>query len=102
MQGEQLHPAGVDLDQWPVGARRQAGHRPVEALGRARERDAGFAVEAEDVEDVLSLPAAEEFLEAAGIFEPLFKGVGVSALAVLRCCFVLYPRALLLVLEKLE
>ncbi|MFL6725012.1 MAG: hypothetical protein ACJ8FS_00680 [Sphingomicrobium sp.] len=46
---------------------------PVEALGRARDGDAGFGVGAENVEDVLRLWAAEKLLQAGGVFEALFE-----------------------------
>ncbi len=100
MQREQLHPTRVDADQRPVGARGQAGHGPVKAFGRARDWDAGFAVGAEDFEDVLRLRPLEQLLEAGGVFEALFEGFGAFG-GVGQACLAFQPRALLLGIEEL-
>lgn len=70
------------------------------ALGRARDRDAGFAVEAEDVEHVVSLRAAQQLLEAGDIFETLFEGFGAFG-GVHEVRLALQPNALLLGIEEL-
>ena len=70
---EQLHPARIDAGERLVVGRGQAGHGPVIALGPPPDRDAGRAVEAENVEDVVSLRAAEELLKAGDVFEAIFE-----------------------------
>src|SRR4051794_20310363 len=80
----------------------------MQPLRAARDGDAGCGVEAEDVEDVLCLRAAEEFLEAGGVFEPLLQGFralgGVGQIRLARPerrRRAFEPRALLLRIEEL-
>jgi hypothetical protein len=90
-----------DAGERLVVGRGQAGDRPVPSLGPARDWDAGGGVEAEDLEGVISLRAAEQFLEAGGVFEALFELAGLRAVAVGQGDFTVHPRALLLVVEEL-
>jgi hypothetical protein len=99
-QREQLHPARIDTGERLVRGRGQARDGPVGALGPARDGDAGGAVEAEAVEDVLRLRAAEELLEAGGVFEALFEGFG-AVRGIQQVGFAFHPCALLLSLKKL-
>ena len=99
-QREQLHPARIDPGEGLVGGRGEAGDGPVEPLRRARDGDAAGGVEAEDREDLRRLRAAEEFLEAGGVFEAVLeefgaRGVGEDGSAV-------DPGDLLLEVEELS
>jgi hypothetical protein len=99
-QGEQLHPARIDPGERLVGASRQAGDGPVEALGRPGDGDAGGAVETKDVENVLRLRKAEELFEAAGELEALLERLGAVGLVKERH-FAFEPGALLVEVEEL-
>ena len=97
---EKLHPARIDAGERLVGGRRQAGDRPVVALGRTRDGDAGFGVEAEDLQHLLRLRAAKKLLEPPDVFEPLFQELpALVGVGEVRIAF--HPIALLLKIEKL-
>lgn len=69
-------------------------------LRAARDGDAGFAVETEEFEDVLSLRPAQQPLEAGGVFEPLFEGF-LALVGIAGRGFAFEPGALLLGVEEL-
>src|SRR3546814_19294507 len=60
VEGEQLHPARVDADQWLVRRRWQAGNRPIISLRRARHRKAGLPIHLENPEQFGSLRSAQQ------------------------------------------
>src|SRR5437762_8615998 len=70
---EKLHPARIDADERLVGCRWQARNRPVVTLGLARDRNAVFAVEPQNLQDLLCLWPAKELLEPGYVLEPLLQ-----------------------------
>src|SRR5689334_18933216 len=69
-------------------------------LRAARDGEAGFAVETEEFEDVLSLRPAQQPLKAGGVFEPVFEGFG-ALVGIQQDDSAFEPGALLLGVEEL-